>query len=225
MEIITGIHQIKGIRGVNCYAVISESEILIVDTGMPGNAKKIIHYVQSIGRKPSEIKYILLTHGDIDHTGSAAELKKLTGAKVGIHAGDAQILSGKIGFKPIKGPLGLLFKLMRPFLRFQAVNPDILLTNGMEIMGCQVIYTPGHSEGSICLYQPGKVVFAGDALRSDSRGNPTLPSRRASTDIQQAVASLNLIANLDFDVLLVGHGAPVTGKAASKVRDLIAQAK
>ena len=172
MEITSSIHRVDGIRGANCYLVISQAKMLVIDTGMPGNGNKIINYVKGLGKNPSDINYIILTHADIDHIGSAAEMKKMTGAKLAIHTGDAPILSGKSGFKTIRGPLGVLFKLMSRLMRFQPVEPDIILGDDFEVDGFKVIYTPGHTNGSISLYLPGKVIFVGDALRSDSKGNP-----------------------------------------------------
>lgn len=105
MEITSGIHRIDGVRGANCYFVITESKMLVIDTGMPGNGNKIIKYVNRLGRNPSDINYVILTHADIDHIGSAAELKKITGAKLAIHANDAPILWARVDLSPSKGLL------------------------------------------------------------------------------------------------------------------------
>jgi glyoxylase-like metal-dependent hydrolase (beta-lactamase superfamily II) len=222
MEIISGIHRIKGIRGANCYLIITGAKMLVIDTGMPGNGNKIINYIKGLGKNPADINFVILTHADIDHIGSAAEMKKMVGVKLAIHAEDAPILSGKSGFKTVRGPLGVLFKLMTPLMRFRAVEPDIILGDDFEIDGFKVIYTPGHTKGSISLYLPGKAIFVGDALRSDSSGNPRPPSKSLSTDMSQAKASLIAISELEFDILLPGHGAPVIGKASSKLKELLA---
>ncbi len=221
MEITSGIHRINSVRGANCYLVITEAKMLVIDTGMPGNGNKIIKYVKALGKNPSNINYVILTHADIDHIGSAAEMKKMTGAKLAIHASDAPILSGRSGFKTIRGPLGVLFKLMTRLMRFHAVEPDIILGDGFEMNDFKVIYTPGHTNGSICLYLPGKVIFVGDALRSDSKGNPRPPASNLSVDIARAKASLIAISQLEFDILLPGHGAPVIGKASTKLKNLL----
>ena len=76
MEIISGIHKIEGVRGANCYLVITETGMLVIDTGMPGNGNRIKNYIKELGKKPSDINYVVLTHADIDHVGSAAELRK-----------------------------------------------------------------------------------------------------------------------------------------------------
>jgi hydroxyacylglutathione hydrolase len=227
MEITSGIHRIDGVRGANCYFVITESKMLVIDTGMPGNGNKIIKYVRGLGKNPSDISYVILTHADIDHIGSATEMKKITGAKLGIHANDVPILSGKRGFKTIRGPLlvRVLFKSMTRLMRFHSVEPDVILGDDFEIDGFKVIYTPGHTIGSISLYLPGKVIFVGDALRSDSNGNPKPPSKNLSANIVQARASLIAIAELEFDILLPGHGAPVIGKASTKLKNLLMQLK
>ena len=188
---------------------------------MPGNGNKIITYITGLGKKASDLNYIILTHADIDHIGSAAAIKKITGAKLVIHTDDASILSGRRGFKTIKGPIGMLLKVMSVFIRFHPVEPDIILKKDTEIAGFKVIHTPGHTNGSICLYQPGKIIFVGDALRSDSHGNLKLPSIFLATNVVQATASLMAIAELEFDCLLPGHGAPVKDKASEKVKNLL----
>jgi len=103
------------------------------------------------------------------------------------------------------------------------VEPDIILGDDFEIDGFKVIYTPGHTDGSISLYLPGKVIFVGDALSSDSKGNPRPLRKRnfLSADKARAKASLITISQLEFDILLPGHGAPVIGSASSKLKDVL----
>ena len=222
MEIIPNIHKIDGVRGANCYLISSGPEMVLVDAGMRGSSKIVEKYLKEMGKNLSDIKYIFITHADIDHVGSAAEMKKMTGAKLVIHQAETGVLSGKIRGKHVKGPLGLLFKLLAPVVRFQPVEPDIVIKENTELAGFKVIHTPGHTVGSICLFQPGKVLFAGDALRSDRSGNPKLPSKMMTADIVQAKVSVALIAGLEFDTLLCGHGAPVKGNAAVRVKELLA---
>jgi hydroxyacylglutathione hydrolase len=223
MEIIPGIHRIDGVRGANAYLVIGEDETLVIDTGMPGNAKRITAYVEGLGKNLSDIKFIILTHADIDHIGSAAELKRMTGAKLAIHADDASILSGKQSFKTIRGPLGFIFKPAMRLIRCHPVEADVILSADSEIEGFKIIHVPGHTNGSICVYKPGKVIFVGDALRSDSSGKPKPPSRISCLDDVKARASLTTISALDFDTLLPGHGAPVVGNASQKLKNMLAR--
>jgi hydroxyacylglutathione hydrolase len=221
MEIARGIHRIDGVRGANAYLVIDEDEIAVIDTGMPGSAKRIAAYIERLGQKLHDVELIILTHADLDHSGSAAELKKSTGASLAIHEGDAEILRGKEGFKTIKGPLGFVARLSMRLMPFHPAEPDIVLSGDSRIKGFRIVHVPGHTRGSICIYWPGKVIFVGDALRSDSSGNPKPPSRISSLDDVKARASLETISALDFDILLPGHGAPVLGNASQKVKKMV----
>lgn len=222
MEIVAGIHRINGVRGANAYLVIGEEKTLAIDTGMPGNAKRIVAYAEKLGKSVPSIKFIILTHADIDHIGSAAELKRTTGAKLVIHADDAPILRGKQSFATVRGPLGFILKLAMSLMRYHPAEPDIILSGDSEIEGFRIIHTPGHTHGSICVYKPGKVIFVGDALRSDARGNPKLPRQMFSLDESKSRTSLIAISALDFDILLPGHGAPVVGNASQKVKNMVA---
>jgi len=227
MEIIAGIHKIDGVSGANCYLVTSGTEMILIDTGLSGNGKKIVEYVTGIGQNPSEIKYIFLTHSDMDHIGSAMELKRLTGAKVIIHTGDAPALAGNNSSRlRNKGRfVKILMAILSKLMRFPQVEPDIILKENTDIAGFKVLNTPGHSEGSISLYLPGKAIFVGDALTSDAKGNPKRPVKALAGDIIQAKESVKMIAGLEYDTLLVGHGAPVKGEASTKVKHLLAKWK
>ena len=95
MEILPGIHQIDKVN-CNCYFVKENDGWVLIDTGMPGNAKKILAYLSgTLHAQPSGIKTIIITHCHIDHIGSLSEMKKATGAKVAAHEADADFIAGK----------------------------------------------------------------------------------------------------------------------------------
>ncbi len=212
MQITPEIHLVYGVRGANSYLVkIAAEKLLVVDTGLPGNAGRIVRYIGGLGQSPADVSHIILTHADIDHAGSTAELKKATGARVVIHAGDAPVLAGRRRFKSVGGPLGVLFGLVLPLLRFHPVDPDIIVEDGFTLAGFRFIPTPGHTRGSLSLYRPGEVLFAGDAIY-----------RRFALDPAQARATWQRIAGLQFEILLPGHGQPVVGAAAARLRARLA---
>ena len=221
MEIAPGVHKVDGTQWVNCYLVTNDLAFFVVDTGMPGNGKNIVDYIVKQGKKPSDLACIVLTHSDIDHAGSAAELKSLTGANVAIHEADAPVLAGEKEGKRMKGITGLLFRLMRSRMKYQHLKADTLLKDGDVIGGYQVIHCPGHTEGSIVLYHPKDVIFVGDVLRCDDKGNPVLPRRRMTLDIAQATDSVKKISQLEFNVMLPGHGEPVVNEASRMVKALL----
>jgi len=219
MEVIPGIHWIEGIN-CNVYA-IDGPEVAFIDTGMKGNAKKMLGYLtETMGRKPSDVKYIFLTHCHLDHIGSAAELRAATGAKLLAHVDDAEYISRK-RIPPVpKGGMGLLFRLLGPLIRVKPFEIDGTLRDGDVVSGLKVVHVPGHTPGSIALYDARrKVLFAGDTLRY-ACGKVGGPPERFTLDAVQAHKSIERLKALDFDVLLGGHGEPLVGGAAKKVREL-----
>ncbi|MGA2111114.1 MAG: MBL fold metallo-hydrolase [Anaerolineales bacterium] len=219
MQVLPDIFLVDGVRGANCYLVSDEAGMLAVDSGMPGQTNRITDCIRGMGRKTDDLKWIVLTHADIDHSGSAAQLRQQTGAKLAAHEADAQVLAGKRAGKRPKGMLGLLFGVMRRAMPMPILLVDRILAEGDTIAGWQVLHTPGHTDGSICLYREGAILFAGDALRCDAQGNPLLPSGAMSSDMNMAMHSVRRIAALKFDTLLVGHGAPCLQQASQKLSE------
>jgi glyoxylase-like metal-dependent hydrolase (beta-lactamase superfamily II) len=203
MKVADGIDKVDGIRVANAYLVTIPDGLMLVDSGMPGSAKRILASVERQAAPPRQLRSVVLTHCDIDHAGSAAELKRLTGAQVAIHALDAPVLSGKQ--QPQKG--GRAMRLLSRLFRLQPVTPDVLLQDGDTIGGFRVLHVPGHTAGSIALYRDDGVVFSGDALLSDMHGRVLPPNPRLSLDPAQASASADKIRALGITVLLPGHGA------------------
>ncbi len=208
MKVVEGVHKVDGVRGGNAYLVETLDGLMAVDTGMPGNATRIVEYVRGLGRQPAELRRIVLTHCDLDHTGSVAELTQLTGAQVAIHRLDAPVLEGE--GRPQKG--GLVMRALFKVFRFRPVRPDVLLEEGDTIGGFRVLHTPGHTLGSITLVREDGVVFSGDAMLSDRRGDPQPPSESLSRDRASASVSAARVEALQPRVLLTGHGAPVLGR-------------
>jgi len=221
LEIAKGIHLIPRVRGANAYLVKSDNGIVVVDTGLPGNADKTLDYIESIGCRPSDVKTIILTHSDLDHAGSVARLKEETNAKVAIHEADAPRLSGEKEPKKVKGVLGVFLRVIGPFMRFTRVKADVLLKDSDTIDGLTVVHTPGHTDGSICLYLPGQAIFVGDALLTDSERMLTLPRRSMSVDMNQGKESIKKLLMLNYSVLLPGHGPPIEQNASTLTKEFV----
>jgi hydroxyacylglutathione hydrolase len=132
----------------NCYILAHKEtkECLVIDPG--GDVYRI---VGEVNRNELKVRYILITHGHIDHIGGAEELRRVTRAPVFIHSLDA------------------------PGLNF---SPDANLYDGQQIdLGAyriSVLHTPGHSPGGVCFHAPG-AVFTGDTLFAGSVGRTDFP--------------------------------------------------
>ncbi len=208
IKVAEGIHRVDGVRVSNAYLVSVEDGLLLVDTGIPGNAKRILAFIERLGRRPDELRTIVLTHWHIDHVGSVAELKRLTGAQVAIHELDAPVLAGRE--RPAKGRRAMA--VITRLFRLRRVTADLLLRDGDRIGGLEVVHVPGHTAGSIVLRRDDGVVFSGDALLGDRHGGIRPPDPGLSLDPAQARASAEKIAALDFRLLLPGHGRPAAAR-------------
>jgi len=214
MRITEDIYRVDGVRGANAYLIVAPSGLAIVDTGMPGNGRRIVGFLGTLGFEPSDLRRILLTHSDIDHVGSVAELKTLTNASVAIHSDDAPVLAGHATQSKGHGLLQIVFKLLAPFVNTKPVEPDTLLEDGDTVAGFHVLHVPGHTLGSIALWREDGVAFVGDALRSDAHGNVLPPAPAVTLDLAQAMASANEIESRHFTTILTGHGAPALAGSA-----------
>jgi glyoxylase-like metal-dependent hydrolase (beta-lactamase superfamily II) len=219
MEIIEGIHRVDATSAnmahSNVYLLINGEELTVIDTGTSGNAHKTVAYIQKLGRKPSDVKTIILTHFHMDHMGSAEELKDLTNAKVAAHTEDADYVSGK---KPFPKPKNILFRAVSSFVKPETVAVDEILKEGDKISGLTVIHTPGHTLGSIMLLDEGrKVLFAGDTLRYDGKKVSGAPEQ-FTADLNQAKESVAKAAALNFDVMLPGHGEILKPNASEEIK-------
>jgi glyoxylase-like metal-dependent hydrolase (beta-lactamase superfamily II) len=223
MEIITGIHQVDGVNG-NCYILVRDG-LTVIDTGLPaGSGKKILAYIRNtLYREPAEIKTIVITHFHLDHIGSVALLKRAApGAKVAIGAADAGYVSGQVAPPLYPGIRGFLLRIAGAIMNPGEFPLDILLNDGDRINGLLCVSLPGHTPGSIGLYdERTKTFFSGDILRYDgtsiTQGPPLF-----TMDVNASHQSIRKMAALDFEVLLPGHGIPLRDGASGKVREFAA---
>ncbi len=181
------------------YLVIDESSNYAVVIDAPlDSAKEIVNEAK---RYNCEILCLINTHGHWDHIADDSEIVHLTAAKVAIHQKDAHLL---------EDPKSVLYEL--PF-RIEGIRPDIILNDGDVIevgnLRLKVIYTPGHTLGSICLYEENeKVLFSGDTLFAGTIGRTDLPG--GSYDAIMKSIQEKLFTLEDDVVVYPGHGPSTT---------------
>ena len=162
--------------GNNSYILLTEKPAVIDPSE---NVDAVLNHLKE-HIKPEDLEYILLTHGHFDHVFGAPKLKEETHAKIMIHELDAKFLS----FKPDK----------------TLKNNDVIDLGDCKL---KVIHTPGHTPGSICLYEPKtKSLFSGDTVFAHgSFGRTDL----AGGNTEQLIESLKRLSKLDVKVLYPGH--------------------
>jgi len=184
----------------NCYIVGSEEsrQGIIIDPG--DDAAAILGRVADLGL---DIKMLVLTHGHIDHVGALKAVKEATGAEMAIHADDAKSLRGLRGVLQSIIVPGLFYPLPPP--------PERLLRDGdsLDVGGLhfEVLHTPGHTPGGICLLGEG-VVFSGDTLFNYGIGRTDLPGGSYHRLVESIRSRLLTLP--DDTVVYPGHGPETT---------------
>ncbi len=223
--VVPGVHQISlGI--VNVFLLESDDGLILIDTGTPGSTDKILGAVRALGKQPSDIRQILITHLHADHTGSLAALKTATGAPVYMHPLDAALVRIGVAGRPMKPAPGLMPRLMVTMIRLRGApvvaaaetehevnDGDVLPLAG----GIKVIHTPGHSAGQVAFLWPqnGGVLFAADV--AGNVGNK-LGISIVYEDLPLGLKSLKRLAGMSFKTAVFGHGAPIVSGASEQFR-------
>lgn len=152
----------------NCYLLLGGRPVL-VDTGAPGDLKRILAALKAHGIAPPDLALILLTHGHSNHAGCAAELKRRSGVNVALHTGDADLV--RQGRNGVLAPQDNLGRALRPFVdeTFEPVEPDLLFRDGFSLephgVKGRVLATPGHTPGSASVVLDSGEAIIGDVLR------------------------------------------------------------
>ena len=204
--------------GVNCYLLKAGSGFILVDTGFSSGRKSLEAALASAGCKPGELKLVVLTHGDFDHSGNAAYLRAKYGASIAIHREDSEVVRrGNQDWnrkaKPDRFPLffkaiGRLVTFFVRSVKFETFEPDLTVDEGFDLpaygLAAEVVHLPGHSKGSIGILTGDGDLICGDLLASMFR--PGL--HFMIDDLADAKASLEKLRGKDVRVVYPGHGKP-----------------
>lgn len=190
---------------------LGDKRAAVIDPG--GNSADIVSHISSRGLKPC---VILLTHGHFDHVAAIPDLKKRwPGIKTGVHPADARCL-GKNAARFHRETLGAGISFLYPGgaeWMDALPEPDFFLEEGPApaipecgrlLEGWEILHTPGHTPGSICLLnRKSKTLFSGDTLFRGGVGRTDLPGG----DWKLLRKSLEKLSVLDRETLVLpGHG-------------------
>jgi glyoxylase-like metal-dependent hydrolase (beta-lactamase superfamily II) len=221
---------------VNLY-YIGKGPITLIDTGpkFPGLLEFVREQLKSAGFGFEDITRIIATHGHVDHTGLTAQIRESAGNSIDFHihpedswliteehhqeymwSKEADFLTAQAGI-----PAGAVKKIKKRFAYFKGLCDPVdnvsFLKDGDEFSGdgyrLKVIHTPGHTAGSICVYEPEqKILFSGDSMIKHITPNPLVDIRKyglRNSDYQSLptfLNSLDKISKLDVRYVFSGHG-------------------
>ena len=219
MEIASNVHVIPS-GFVNVYLIVEAEGLTLIDTGLARNERRILAYIAGLGRRPGDLRRIVITHADGDHVGCLAALKAATGARACASRLEADAIAAGRASRELKVS-GLQKLLMRPLSRLFKAQPasvDEILADGQELPvlgGLRIVETPGHTPGHVSLFAPAVgVLFGGDSMVSENGG--LRASRGMNTwDEAKAKESVRRQAALGARIVCVGHG-PVVRDAGGK---------
>lgn len=214
------LQEIKTINvgGVNCFLIKTDTGFVLIDTGVLNNPTKLEKELENAGCKPGNLKLIILTHGDFDHSGNAAYVRKKFGAKIAMHIGD----TGKVEHgdqtwgnkaKPDRfTAFGKLLSFMsRFFVKSQELDPfkpDLTIDEAFDLsaygLDARILYLPGHTSGSI-----GILTTSGDLFCGDLFMNMIKPDIHfLIDDLAAANISVEKLKKLNVKTVYPGHGKP-----------------
>jgi glyoxylase-like metal-dependent hydrolase (beta-lactamase superfamily II) len=196
----------------NVYLVDGGSDLALVDAGASVRLKPLLDEIGRSGFGLDRIGHILLTHKHADHSAGAAELRRLTGARVYATAGTAAAVGDGDAFNAGLDRARRAGTYPADYV-FQAVDveeivgqDDAIAVGALEL---RVIETPGHCAhhcSFVMSSSVGTCVFTGDALFP---GGTILLQPILDCSIPETVATIEKLATLEFDALMGGHGAPI----------------
>ena len=195
MEVFRGLHAFiwQDMRTNNCNTyLIDGSKKIIIDPGHSHLFRQVDYELARLSIKVDDIDVVIVTHGHPDHFEAAISFPDT-----------AKFAMGSDEYTLLKQVLGNYMEIPEPDFFLQEGN----VTIGDETF--QIITTPGHTPGEICIYWPDKkTLFTGDVIFRESIGRTDLPGG----DGAQLKNSIKKLALLDVEHLMPGHGEVISGK-------------
>jgi glyoxylase-like metal-dependent hydrolase (beta-lactamase superfamily II) len=210
---------------VNSFIISEADGLSLIDTGFSGSEAAIFSAIHQLGKQPSDLRRIILTHCHPDHAGAAAAVQKATGAPLYAPTLEAaQIRAGHVDRRLIPTPRPLQRILYWFFIRNASPDyPPAIVDHEIEpdtdlpfAGGLRAIAAPGHSDGQLVYLWPkhGGVLFAADTCAN----MPTLDYSLGYDDFALGQRTLVHISQLDFAVACFGHGKSILQDAAHRFR-------
>lgn len=218
MEIITITCPVMPGMKVNAYLLKTAAGFVLIDSAMPRNRRHIDKALADAGC--TDLKLILLTHGDLDHIGNAASLRREYRAPLAIHEADVGMVENGDMFASRQRPnivVRALIALIFGYPKTSRFSPDIVLHDGDDLsqygLDATLIHIPGHSGGNSAILTAEGDCFCGDLLANTKE--PALWV--VMDDVATAKASVEKLSGYPIQTIYPGHGAPFPATALEAI--------
>jgi len=202
--------------GIDCSYIVKDEGTIMIDCGEPKKLKHFMQGIEKVSIKSEEVRLIVLTHGHFDHIGSAKDVKEATGAKIALHENEKNWLEKSL--KPLPPGVTLwgkifvnILKMFMPFIHIPSTDVDVILTDeefSLDEFGIpgKVIYTPGHSSGSVSVLLETGDVFVGDLAMNKFPlcFSPSLPI--FAEDRDKVIESWKILLDQGAKTVYPAHG-------------------
>jgi hydroxyacylglutathione hydrolase len=196
---------------INCYLIRTINGFILIDTGRTNKRNVIEKELENANCHPGKLKLIVLTHGDFDHCGNAAYLRKRFRSQIAMHKDDSGMVEyGDMLWNRSKQNIltRMIFKLFFRLSKSDRFKPDLYVDKGYDFseygFDAKVLEIPGHSQGSIGILTTRGELFCGDLLANV--GKPDIWS--IIDDSDAAYASIEKLKSLQINTVFPGHGQP-----------------
>ena len=230
MKLAPALHRV-GSDLVNSYLVEEGGKLTLIDAGVSGQWSDLMAELKTMGRTVSDIRGVILTHGDTEHVGFAERLRRDHGVPVHVHEADAALARGETKKSVPMGPrkIGPLLRFFwyagrRGGLRTTPISEVLTVADGdtLDLPGRpRIVHIPGHTPGSVAIHVPAlDALFVGDAMTTGHvLTGATGPQPAPFTmDGDGALVSLAKLEATGATWVLPGHGAPWSGGITEAVR-------
>lgn len=228
IELAPGLYRVPTtpFNAINSFVFVEDSgELTLVDAGLKGAPKKLLAAVASLGKEPSDVTRIVLTHTHLDHAGGAARMCRETGARVHVHEADTPF--ARAGESPPVDRRSFTARVLAhlPGGDFDPVEVDQTLADGQLLDvggGLLVIHTPGHTPGHVALlHERSGTLITGDAL-FNWRGI-TFSPRFFCSDIPMSRETAWRLGDVDYEVAAFMHGPEIRDGAKGRITEFLSK--
>jgi glyoxylase-like metal-dependent hydrolase (beta-lactamase superfamily II) len=207
--------------GITKAFLVKDREAILVDTGCPNDENRILAALDMEGVKPADIRLILHTHGHYDHCGSTAKLKEVIPAPAAIHRDDVHLIEKGTSDPLIPIAFGARLVRLISYRSFLPVKPDLVIEEEMPLdafgVSGRILFTPGHTAGSISLLLGGGQAIAGDLMVGGYLAGHLFPGRPGyhyfADDLTTLHRSIQKLLASGANTVFVAHGGPLARDA------------